>query len=57
VLAKVACRLSITGVKITTDHTAVALPFAVFGLALEDMNTALIDVFDGRGRLKESIDW
>jgi hypothetical protein len=56
VFAKVARRLSITGVKITTNHTAVALPFAVFGLALKDMNTAFIDVFDGRGRLKESID-
>ena len=56
VFAKVASRLSITGVKITTDHTAVALSFAVFGLALEDMNTALIDVFDGRGSFKESID-
>ena len=36
-LAKVTGRLSITGVKITTDHMAVALSFAVLGLALEDM--------------------
>ena len=55
-LVKFAGRLSITGVKITTDHTAVALSFAVLGLALEDMDTAVVDVFDGRGRLKESID-
>ena len=55
--AKVASRLSITGVQISMDHTAVALSLAVFGLACEDMNTVLIDVFDGRDRFKESIDW
>jgi hypothetical protein len=54
--AKVASRLSITGVKIMMDHMAIALSFAVFGLALKDMNTALIDVFDGRGSFEESID-
>ena len=56
-LAKVSCRLSVTGVKVMTDHTAVALSFAVFRPALKDMNTALVDVFDGRGRFKENIDW
>ena len=53
-LVKVSGRLSISGVKIMMDHTAIALSFAVLGLALEDMDTAVIDVFDGKGRLKKA---
>ena len=45
-LSKVACGLSIAGVKVSMDHTAITLSFAVFGPALKDMYTALVDVFD-----------
>jgi hypothetical protein len=54
-LAKVAGRLCITHIKITTDHTAVSLSFAMFGPAFEDMNTAFINIFNGRSSLKENI--
>lgn len=56
-LAKVPSRLTITRVKITTDQAAVPLTLAMFGTALENVDTAVIDIFDGRGGFKEGIDW
>jgi len=55
VLAKIARGLGVTGVQVTTNHTAIPLPFAVLGIALEDMNTALPDIFNHRGRLEECV--
>jgi hypothetical protein len=43
---KVSGGFGVTGVEVTTDHTAVSLPFAVFSGTLEDMNAALPDVFN-----------
>ena len=56
VLAKVAGRLGVTGVQVTTNHVPVPLPFAVLGIALEDMNATLLDIFNRRGGLEECID-
>jgi len=55
-LAKISGRFGISFVQVTTNHTAVALALAVLCIALEDMNTAAFNVFDGRGRLEENID-
>jgi hypothetical protein len=56
-LAKIPSRLTITRVKITTDKAAVPFTLAVFGTALENMDTAVINIFDGRGGFEEGIDW
>jgi len=56
VLAKVAGGLGVTGVQVTTNHSAVPLPFTVLGIALEDMNTTFLDIFNRRGGLEERID-
>jgi len=56
-LAKVSGRLGITRVKVTTNHATVPLSLAVFGTALKNMDTALIDIFNGRFGFKEGIDW
>jgi hypothetical protein len=55
-LAKVAGGLRVTCVKVTSDHTAISFPLAVLSIALEDMNTALIDIFDQRGGPEEDVD-
>lgn len=55
-LAKVAGGLGVTGVQVTMNHTPIPLPFAVLGIALKDMNTALPDIFDRRGGLEECVD-
>jgi hypothetical protein len=55
-LAKIARGLGVTGVQVTTNHTPIPLPFAVLGIALEDMDMALPDVFNRRGGLEECID-
>jgi hypothetical protein len=56
VLAKVAGGLGVTGVQVMTNHMPIPLPFAVLGIALKDMNTALPDIFDCRGGLEECVD-
>jgi hypothetical protein len=56
-LPKVTRRLGITRVKVTTDLATVPLSLAVFGTALKNMDTALIDIFNGRGGFKEGIYW
>jgi hypothetical protein len=55
-LAKVAGGLGVTGVQVTTNHMPIPLPLAVLGIALEDMNTVLPDIFDRRGGLEECVD-
>ena len=54
-LTKVSGGLSITGVKVTTHETAITLTLAVFSTTLEDMNTPVFDIFDGRGGFEEYI--
>ena len=56
VLAKVAGGFGVTGVQVMMNHAPVPLPFAVLGIALEDMNTMLLDIFNCRGGLEERID-
>ena len=56
-LAKVSSGLGISGVKVTTDHTAIALPLAVSSTALKYMNMAVLDVLDWRFQFEENINW
>ena len=57
VLVKVAGGLGITGVQVTTNKTAIPLPFAVLGVALKDMNLTPVDILNQCGGLEECIDW
>ena len=43
-LAMVSSGLGISGVKVTTDHMAIALPLAVSSAALKYMNMVVLDV-------------
>jgi hypothetical protein len=56
-LTKISGGLAITRVKVTTDHSAIHLSLAMFGQALENMDTALIDIFNGRRGFKEGVYW
>ena len=39
-----------------TDHTAITFPHATLSIALEDMNTASLNIFNWRGGLEEDVD-
>ena len=56
-LAKVASGLGITCVKVTMDHTAITFPHATLSIALKDMNTVSLNIFNWRGGLEEDVDW
>jgi len=55
-LVKIAGGLGVTGIQVMMNHASVPLPFAVLGVALEDMNMTLLDIFNRRGGLEECID-
>jgi hypothetical protein len=56
-LAEIASRFRIGGIQVTTNHTTIALALAVLCVALKNVNTTLLDVFDGRSCLEEDIYW
>jgi hypothetical protein len=53
--AEITGRFGITSVKITTDHAAIRFSQATGCSALEDMYTALVDIYNGRSSLEEGI--
>ena len=53
--SKVACGFRVSRIEVVTNFSTISFTLAIWSSALEDMDSAAIDVFDGGCRLKKNI--